>query len=75
MMVLSSNLAVSKRQLSEEARCMSSISISQFTYTALISDIIQLAFRSLINFPIDSSMKKLKSLDVIQNYRKHMLGA
>ncbi len=44
MMVLSSNLAVSKRQPSEEVRCMSSISISESLYTALISDIIQLAF-------------------------------
>ena len=44
MMVLSSNLAVSKRQLSEKVRWMSSISISEFPYTVLISDIIQLAF-------------------------------
>ncbi len=44
MMVISSNLAVSKRQISEEVRCMSSISISEFPYTLLISDIIQLAF-------------------------------
>jgi len=44
MMVLSSNLAVLKRQISEKVRGMSSISISEFPYTALISDIIQLAF-------------------------------
>jgi len=43
-MVLFSNLAVSKRQIGEEILCMSSISISEFPYTALISDIIQLAF-------------------------------
>jgi len=44
MMVLSSNLAVLKRQISEKARCMSNSSISEFLYTACISDIIQLAF-------------------------------
>ena len=52
MRVLSSNLAVSKRQLSEEVRCMSSISISEVLETALFSDIIQLAFWALINFSI-----------------------
>ncbi len=44
MMVLSSNPAASNRQISGEVRCMSSISISEFPYIALISDIIQLAF-------------------------------
>ena len=46
MKVLSANLAVSKRQISEEIRCMRSISISisEFPYTALISDIKQLVF-------------------------------
>jgi len=58
MMVLSANLAVSNHQISEEVRSMSSISISEFPYTALISDIIQLAFRSLIKM----KKKKIKML-------------
>ncbi len=44
MMVLPSNLAVSNHRISAEIRSISSISISEFPYTALISDIIQLAF-------------------------------
>ena len=44
MMVRSSNPAASNRQISEEVRPMSSIRISEFPYTSLISDIIQLAF-------------------------------
>ena len=73
-MVISSNLAASKRPISDKVRSMSSISISEIPYTTPISDIIQLVFWSLINVSIDKQWENCNLLGDMKKLMNYLLG-